>query len=249
MSSSASPGRSHASATPQHRVHSAASSAAAGRLRQAASSRETRCARAGRAPARAFSGGRATARSLRTSTASPPPPSRSPGRTPDRGQAHDQLARAGRWAIACTVKPRTRRIRPHARHALQHAIAAARAPRALPRSRPTPPTSDLCRICGETIFSATGKPIAAAADTASSASAPPGARRSRECRRRAAAPSLLRLVQPFAAPRRAAAISACAAARSGARPAAWPAVPAAPPGCAHGSPAAARPRPPRSGVS
>ena len=36
------------------------------------------------------------------------------------------------------------------------AAAANSTARALPRASATPPASDLCEICGETIFSATG---------------------------------------------------------------------------------------------
>ena len=111
------------------------------------------------------------ARSASTSTAVPPWPNRITGPNTGSMLAPTISSRAcERRTIDCTLRPAS--VASGRRCVTRASIActAARSPAASSMSSTTPPTSDLWLMSGETIFSATGQPMASAAATAASAS-------------------------------------------------------------------------------
>ena len=108
------------------------------------------------------SGGRASDLSLITSTAVPPRPNTTTG--PKVGSSARPAISSrprGRWIIGCTVTPSMTASGRSWRDALQHVPRGVhRPPCSLDRFSATPPTSDLCAICCDRIFTATACPCA-----------------------------------------------------------------------------------------
>ena len=107
-----------------------------------------------------------------TSTAVPPWPNRMTG--PKVGSMLAPMISSCAcdfFTMRCTVKPSSRALGNFLRTRASTSSTAVRTSSSLCRFSTTPPTSDLCEMSSDRIFSTTGKPMRAASAAAASASA------------------------------------------------------------------------------